>query len=46
MQWRRQRVVVVLPGAADLRWDDDDLGQMRSVPGSAFEVVDTGPVRH
>ncbi len=30
-------------GAADPRWDDDDLGQLKSVPGSAFEVVDTGP---
>jgi hypothetical protein len=32
-------------GAADARWNDDDLDQMKSVPGSAFEVVDTGPVR-
>ncbi|GMU79034.1 MAG: hypothetical protein AMXMBFR46_18270 [Acidimicrobiia bacterium] len=32
-------------GAADPRWDDDDLGQMKRVPGSAFEVVDTGPLR-
>ncbi|HEX5616521.1 MAG TPA: hypothetical protein VFZ83_15305 [Acidimicrobiia bacterium] len=32
-------------GAADPRWDDDDLRQLRSVPGTAFEVVDTGPVR-
>lgn len=32
-------------GAADPRWDDDDLGQLKAVPGSAFEVVDTGPVR-
>lgn len=31
-------------GAADPRWDDDDLNQMKSVPGSAFELVDTGPV--
>ena len=29
-------------GAADPRWDDDDLGQLKSVPGSAFEVVYTG----
>jgi hypothetical protein len=33
-------------GAADPRWDDDDLNQLKSVPGSAFEVVDTGPVHH
>lgn len=30
-------------GAADARWDDDDLAQLKSVSGSAFEVVDTGP---
>jgi hypothetical protein len=33
-------------GANDTRWDDDDLNQMKSVPGSAFEAVDTGPVQH
>ena len=33
-------------GATDTRWNDDDLNQMKSVPGSAFEAVDTGPVRH
>jgi hypothetical protein len=31
-------------GAADPRWDDDNLNQLKQVPGSAFEVVDTGPV--
>ncbi len=31
-------------GAADPRWNDDDLDQLKSVPGSAFEAVDTGPV--
>lgn len=31
-------------GATDPRWDDDDLGQLKGIPGSAFEVVDTGPV--
>jgi hypothetical protein len=34
-----------ITGAADPRWNDDDLNQLKSVPGSAFEVVDTGPVR-
>jgi hypothetical protein len=29
-------------GASDSRWDDDDLNQIKEVPGSAFEVVDTG----
>ena len=32
-------------GAPDPRWDDDDLGQLKDIPGTAFEVVDTGPVR-
>jgi hypothetical protein len=31
-------------GAADTRWDDHDLDQLKTVPGSQFEVVDTGPV--
>lgn len=31
-------------GAHDLRWDDDDLNQLKSISGTAFEVVDTGPV--
>jgi hypothetical protein len=35
-----------ITGAADPRWDDDDLNQMKTVPGSAFEAVDTGPVQH
>lgn len=29
-------------GAPDSRWDDDALGDLKSVPGDAFEVVDTG----
>jgi hypothetical protein len=34
-------------GAADPRWDDADLDQLKTVPGSAFEVVDTGePIHH
>jgi hypothetical protein len=33
-------------GAADPRWNDDDLGQLKGVPGSAFEAVDTGAVHH
>ena len=35
-----------ISGATDSRWNDDDLDQMKSVPGSAFDVVDTGPIRH
>jgi hypothetical protein len=35
-----------ITGAANARWNDDDLNQMKSVPGSAFEAVDTGPIHH
>jgi hypothetical protein len=35
-----------ISGAADTRWDDDDLNQLKTVPGSAFEVVDTGETLH
>jgi len=30
-------------GAPSPGWNDDDLNQLKSVPGTAFEVVDTGP---
>ena len=30
-------------GAPSTGWDDDDLRQLKSIPGTAFEVVDTGP---
>lgn len=33
-------------GAPDPRWDDEDLEQLKRVPGSAFEAVYTGPIRH
>ena len=35
-----------ISGAADSRWDDTDLDQLKTVPGSAFEVVDTGETLH
>jgi hypothetical protein len=35
-----------ISGATDSRWHDDDLNQLKTVPGTAFEVVDTGPVQH
>jgi hypothetical protein len=35
-----------ITGAADPRWDDNDLNQLKTVPGSAFEAVNTGPVQH
>lgn len=31
-----------ISGAPDPRWDDDALGDLKTIPGDAFEVVDTG----
>ncbi len=31
-----------ITGEADTRWNDDDLNQLKTVPGSAFEVVQSG----
>ncbi len=31
-------------GATDPRWNDDELNQLKDIPGSAFEAVDTGPI--
>lgn len=33
-----------ITGATDARWDDDDLDQLKKVPGSAFEVVKAGEI--
>jgi hypothetical protein len=33
-----------ITGATDTGWNDDDLDQMKRVPGSAFEVVKRGPI--
>jgi hypothetical protein len=33
-----------ITGASDPRWDDADLNQLKSVPGGAFEAVQTGPI--
>ena len=33
-----------ISGTPDRRWDDDDLDQLKKVPGGAFEAVNTGPV--
>jgi hypothetical protein len=33
-----------ITGSRDPRWDDDDLDQLKTVPGSAFEAVYTGPI--
>jgi hypothetical protein len=44
---RRRRAECGIPwffqGAPDSRWDDDDLAQLKTIPGTAFEVVDTAP---
>ena len=31
-----------ITGASDERWNDDALGDLKDIPGAAFEVVDTG----
>ena len=33
-----------ISGTPDVRWDDDDLDQLKAVPGRAFEVVRSGPL--
>lgn len=35
-----------ISGATDSRWNDTDLDQLKTVPGSAFEVVQTGSILH
>ncbi len=35
-----------ITGAPDPRWHDADLEQIKRVPGSAFEVVRSGAIRH
>ena len=33
-----------ISGATDPRWDDEDLNQLKTVPGDAFEAVVTGEI--
>ncbi len=33
-----------ISGATDSRWNDDDLDQLKKVPGTAFEVVKSGAI--
>ena len=33
-----------ITGAPDPRWNDEDLEQIKQVPGSEFEAVETGPI--
>jgi hypothetical protein len=35
-----------ITGAPDPRWDDENLEEIKQVPGSAFEAVDSGPILH
>ncbi len=35
-----------ITGASDPRWDDNDLNQLKTVPGTAFEVVQLGQIYH
>jgi hypothetical protein len=35
-----------ITGAPDRRWNDEDLDQLKTVPGSAFEAVRSGPILH
>lgn len=35
-----------ISGAPDPRWSDDNLHDLSSIPGSAFEVVNTGAILH
>jgi hypothetical protein len=34
-----------ISGAPDPRWDDDAIGDLKQIPGDAFEVVETGPIQ-
>ncbi len=33
-----------ISGSRDARWNDDDLNQLKSIPGTAFEVVKSGTI--
>ncbi|HEY2216586.1 MAG TPA: hypothetical protein VGH21_03760 [Solirubrobacteraceae bacterium] len=35
-----------ITGAPDSHWNDEDLDQLKTVPGSAFEAVRSGPILH
>jgi hypothetical protein len=35
-----------ITGAPDPRWNNEDLNQLKNVPGSAFQAVQTGPILH
>jgi len=33
-----------ISGTTDTRWDDDDLGYLKTIPGGDFEAIATGPL--
>jgi hypothetical protein len=33
-------------GSSDHRWDDENLNQLKAIPGSAFEVVKSAAAVH
>jgi hypothetical protein len=33
-----------ITGETNTNWDDNDLNQLKNIPGRAFEVVQTGPL--
>jgi hypothetical protein len=35
-----------ITGAPDAHWRDEDLDQLKSVPGAAFEAISSGPILH
>ncbi len=35
-----------ITGASDARWDDEDLEQLKEIPGSAFQVVQSADFQH
>ena len=35
-----------ISGSTDSRWNDTDLDQLKTIPGSAFEAVQTGTIQH
>ncbi len=35
-----------ISGSTDSRWNDNNLNELKTVPGSAFEAVQTGPILH
>jgi hypothetical protein len=35
-----------ITGAPSPQWNEESLNELKNVPGSAFEAVETGPIRH